>query len=710
MADLDERFRSLARTSAPDLWEAIRDRRPAPLPRPPIVPRLAAAFVALAVASAGIGFAVVGLRLDVRERSVAEAEGLIAFSGFDGETWQIYSVAPDGSGLRQLTHLSDVEAVAEPAWSPDGQRIAFVVQGLREDGRTGRSDIWVMGADGSSPRPITDGPGSSFSPSWSPNGTRIAYVRDAQGERPQIWIVGSDGSNQHAFTRCAVPECVEDSSPAWSPDGERIAFVRFSGAGAIVPVSIMVWPVEGSEGVEVIGIDDAEWAMEIDWSPDGTDLAFTRSFEDANRWGISVVGADGTGLRSFAHLPSAQSPSWSPDGSRIVFQRMDPETGRIGLLVMNEDGTGVRAIPGLQIEATSPAWHPVVPTEEPWPEPVPTEPPVPATVEVEVSTTEGVAEFPSAVTVGEGGVWVTAPNQDDSGGGEVIRLDPFTGGIVARIPTRAAPGWEFGGAGLTVGDGGVWTLGVVRAEDGGCCDGLVTRVDPATNAVADELRVPGIASGDLWVDGDTVFVLGFEARGPGLELVRVDAATHEISWRVPVPGQWSQTVFVAGGSVWVAGTAPDARGPIEVTTLYRYDPATGTLLGHVEHPASQFTLVVHGDAVWLRTGDGAQRFDALSGRVVGEPVRPGPGCCTGPFVSDGAGGVWVVSSPGGATERSIWQIDATGEVVAMGTVEDRDTFEQMLGQSYAFDPETKTIWVQHYKDSVSRVRLLMTGS
>jgi hypothetical protein len=185
----------------------------------------------------------------------------------------------------------------------------------------------------------------------------------------------------------------------------------------------------------------------------------------------------------------------------------------------------------------------------------------------------------------------------------------------------------------------------------------------------------------------------------------VDAATHETSWRVPVPGQWSQTVFLAGGSVWVAGTAPDARGPIEVTTLYRFDPATGTLLGYVEHPASQFTLVVHGDAVWLRTGDGAQRFDALSGRVVGEPVRPGPGCCTGPFVSDGAGGVWVVSSPGAGIERSIWHIDATGEVVAMGMIEDRDTFEQMLGQSYAFDPQTQTIWVQHYRDSIGQVRL-----
>jgi outer membrane protein assembly factor BamB len=291
----------------------------------------------------------------------------------------------------------------------------------------------------------------------------------------------------------------------------------------------------------------------------------------------------------------------------------------------------------------------------------------------------------------------------------VIRLDPFTGEIVARIPIRAAPGWEFGGAGLTVGGGGVWTLGVVRAEDGGCCDGLVTRVDPATNAVTDELRVPGITEGDLWVDGGAVFVLGFEAKGSGLELVRVDAATHEISWRVPVPGQWSQTVFVAGGSVWVLGTAPDSHGPIEPSTLYAFDPTTGDLRHRVELPGPGFTPAVAGDAVWLRTDEGVLWFDPVMA-TAGEPVDLGSGCCGGPVVPDGVGGVWVVSSSGAGIERSIRHIDATGEVVAMGTIEDRDTFEQMLGQSYAFDPQTQTIWVQHYRDSIGQVRITTAAS
>jgi hypothetical protein len=70
----------------------------------------------------------------------------------------------------------------------------------------------------------------------------------------------------------------------------------------------------------------------------------------------------------------------------------------------------------------------------------------------------------------------------------------------------------------------------------------------------------------------------------------------------------------------------------------------------------------------------------------------------------------VVSSPGSGLERSIWHIDASGAVVARGTIEDQGVFEQMLGQSYAFDPETQTIWVQHYEDSVSRIELRLRPS
>jgi Tol biopolymer transport system component len=1005
MADLDERFRSLSRTRAPDLWADASTRRPRPLRPPPTGRRVVAAVVALALATAAIlGTAIVFLGGTPRPAAPV-TNGRIAFSGMDGVTWQIYSVEPDGSDLRQLTDLSDLEVAAEPAWSPDGARIAFVVQRFQEDGGTGRSDVWVMDVDGGNAHPITDGPGSSWAPSWSPDGTRIAFMRSAPSEAEQVWIMGADGSEPRAFTRCGPPECIRDSSPAWSPDGETIAFVRESGAGAVVPVSIMLWPADGVGDSRSIPLEGALWAMELDWSPDGLEIAFSRSLEDGKGFGLAVANAHGTGERALTDVTAAQSPAWSPDGREIAFMASVPETGRVALFVMNADGTGVHEIPGLEGDATSPSWQPVHTEPEPTDSPVPSPPkangsiyfrvgggdagswidsimpdgtdrrtvfpidagfrysrisfspdgskiafddlpnglvvagadgsgpsrlsdgvndswpswspdgskivfsstrhdpsmarctpgwpndfrcatdiyvmdadgsnvvrvtddpapefmpvwspdgdriafvrttggtapriftmrpdgsdvrqissgdggsdywpswspdgsqivfigfryeesgiwiidedgsnerqvfgqdwysvsdpvwspdgtliafvgspnggdaaldnelyvvhpdgtgvvqladaprygvageiawqPLPASSTVKPSpsesasvavrvTTTRVAEFPSAVAFGEGGVWVTSCCTDGTGAGEVTRLDTANGNVVANIPVRAVPGWDFGGAGLTVASGSVWTLGTTQRAEGGCCDGVVSRIDPATNSIIDELVLPGITDGDLWVDGDAVYVLGFAAKGPGLDLAKLSATTHEIAWRAEVPGQWSQTVFVAGGSVWVLGTAPDAHGPVEVTTWYRLDPTTGALLDELRLPQSQYIPAVHEDTVWYRTADGAQLFETTSGELVGGPVQPGPGCCIGPFVADGAGGVWVVSSPGAGIEGSIWHIDESGTVVASGTIEDKDTFDRMAGQSYAFDPQTQTIWVQHYEDSVTRIEI-----
>lgn len=58
-----------------------------------------------------------------------------------------------------------------------------------------------------------------------------------------------------------------------------------------------------------------------------------------------------------------------------------------------------------------------------------------------------------------------------------------------------------------------------------------------------------------------------------------------------------------------------------------------------------------------------------------------------------------MSSPGAGVDRSIWHVDASGNVTASGTIDDRAAFEEMQGQSYGFDPATQTIWVRHHRDS-----------
>jgi len=365
MPSLDERLKLLRDVGGPDLWEEIQRREPRrSVPGPSPRSRWAAGAVALAVAIAGLSLTIWVFQAGQPRPAAPISNGRIAFSGFDGTSWDIYSVEPDGSGLKELTHLSN-RVAEDPAWSPDGRRIAYVVV---ENAGGGRSDVWVMNGDGSNPTRLTEGPGASLSPTWSPNGSRIAYTHSAPGQADQVWIMDANGSNARAFTYCDPPECLRDGSPAWSPDGERIAFVRVSGAGAIVPVSVMVWPIDRSGSKpEDVSLEGATWASDLAWSPDGSELAFARSTSDGASFGLWVMDADGSKQRSLTEVASAQSPAWSPDSRQMAFAGLRPGTDHDTLLVMDAEGGGAQEIRGLPVEALSPSWQPVL--EEPTPTP-----------------------------------------------------------------------------------------------------------------------------------------------------------------------------------------------------------------------------------------------------------------------------------------------------------------------------------------------------
>ena len=102
----------------------------------------------------------------------------------------IYVMNADGSGKRRLTH--DARSNAEPAWSPDGRRIAF------KSSRDGNSEIYVMNADGSGKRNLTRNPAQDGRPSWSPDGRRIAFLSDRDG-RLEAHVMNADGSGQRSL-------------------------------------------------------------------------------------------------------------------------------------------------------------------------------------------------------------------------------------------------------------------------------------------------------------------------------------------------------------------------------------------------------------------------------------------------------------------------------------------------------------------------------
>jgi TolB protein len=121
----------------------------------------------------------------------------------------------DGGDLRNLTSSAGTND-GNPAWSPDGQRLAF------SSDQGGRFAIYIMNADGSgAPERLTNLGGDAFYPAWSPDGSSIAFraTLAATGKR-QLYMTSSDGRS----LRPILSSQANDDSPAWSPDGQRIAF------------------------------------------------------------------------------------------------------------------------------------------------------------------------------------------------------------------------------------------------------------------------------------------------------------------------------------------------------------------------------------------------------------------------------------------------------------------------------------------------------
>jgi Lysyl oxidase/WD40-like Beta Propeller Repeat len=179
----------------------------------------------------------------------------------------------------------------EPAWSPDGRRLAFVALGAG-----GAGDVFVKDADGTHPGRITSTEGvHEASPSWSPDGLRLAFEREGT-----IVVARADSSRARALTR--------GWSPAWSPGGARIAYERDG--------DLFLVPASGGRPVRLTATPAAESSPA--WAPDGRRLAYV-----SDETGMPDIRVLDTRSRAATPLTADaafdSSPAFSADGRRIVF-------------------------------------------------------------------------------------------------------------------------------------------------------------------------------------------------------------------------------------------------------------------------------------------------------------------------------------------------------------------------------------------------------
>ncbi len=269
---------------------------------------------------------------------VLAVRGTIAFTVRENGQTDIWGL-PIGS-RNPIRLVADPTDDRDPAWSPDGRRLAFASH------RDGNWEIYIQDLIDNSITRMTYDLSFQAAPNWSPDGQWLVY-ESYLGNTLDLWYVRVDGSQPPAV----LPgmSSAPDFSPAWSPDGRRIAFTSWR---------------DGNQEIYLFNLNDQELVNVTNtplrnedypsWSPDGAQLAFSAFDEGIEK--VFVLDVDTPGAVAQV-VAGGRAPAWSPDGSSLVYATDSVASQQTNLIAAPITDPGlITSIVPAPLGASDPAW------------------------------------------------------------------------------------------------------------------------------------------------------------------------------------------------------------------------------------------------------------------------------------------------------------------------------------------------------------------